>query len=172
MLFSEGGLQYSCDQGFIFSYYSHFYVDTYFAHYNATTLYYPCHYFYCHCNRFHYHTTTTSFTHFPLLVDASILNLSLDSILSWFCLISGHSLMVNLSRILKSLAVEHSVAVVVSMTVVRLVLCQKWKKLHIRGTQRQFLENICSEDDLRSRIFGTFVVKFLACLPLLGFSNI
>ena len=26
--------------------------------------------------------------------------------------------------------------------------------------------------DLRSRIFGTFFVKFLACLPLLGFSNI
>ena len=41
-----------------------------------------------------------------------------------------------------------------------------------RGTQRQFLENICSEDDLRFRIFGTFVVKFLACLPLLEFSNI
>ena len=35
-----------------------------------------------------------------------------------------------------------------------------------------FRENICSEDDLSSRIFGTFVVKFLACLPLLGFSNI
>ena len=35
-----------------------------------------------------------------------------------------------------------------------------------------FRENICSEDDLRSRIFGTFVVKFLAYLPLLGFSNI
>ena len=35
-----------------------------------------------------------------------------------------------------------------------------------------FLKNICSEDDLRSRIFGTFVAKFLACLPLLGFSNI
>ena len=36
----------------------------------------------------------------------------------------------------------------------------------LRGTQRQFSENICSEDDLRSRIFGTFVVKFclLACL--------
>ena len=33
-------------------------------------------------------------------------------------------------------------------------------------------KNICSEDDLRCRIFGTFVVKFLACLPLLGFSNI
>ena len=34
----------------------------------------------------------------------------------------------------------------------------------IRGTQRhsEFLENICSEHDLRSRIFGTFVVKFLA----------
>ena len=40
-----------------------------------------------------------------------------------------------------------------------------------RGTQRQFFENIRSEDDLRSRIFGTFVVKFLAYLPLLGFSN-
>ena len=43
---------------------------------------------------------------------------------------------------------------------------------YFRGTQRQFSENICWEDDLRSRIFGTFVVKFLACLPLLGFSNI
>ena len=40
-----------------------------------------------------------------------------------------------------------------------------------QGQQRQFSENICSEDDLRSRIFETFVVKFLACLPLLGFSN-
>ena len=35
-----------------------------------------------------------------------------------------------------------------------------------------FRENICSEDDLKTRIFATFVVKFLACLPLLGFSNI
>ena len=43
---------------------------------------------------------------------------------------------------------------------------------NVRGTQRQFSENICSEDDLRSRIFGTFFVKFLASLPLLGFSNI
>ena len=42
----------------------------------------------------------------------------------------------------------------------------------VRGTQRQFSENICSEDDLRSRISGTFVVKFLACLLLLGFPNI
>ena len=40
--------------------------------------------------------------------------------------------------------------------------------LQFRGTQRQFSENICSEDDLRSRIFA---VKFLVCLPLLGFSN-
>ena len=31
---------------------------------------------------------------------------------------------------------------------------------------------ICSEDYLRSRIFGTFIVKFLACLLLLEFSNI
>ena len=35
-----------------------------------------------------------------------------------------------------------------------------------------FRKTICSEDDLRARIFGTFVVKFLACLLLLGFSNI
>ena len=35
-----------------------------------------------------------------------------------------------------------------------------------------FRENICSEDDLRSRIFGAFAVKFLACLHLVGFSNI
>ena len=39
-------------------------------------------------------------------------------------------------------------------------------------TQRQFSENICSEDNLRSRIFGTFVVKFLGFLPLVEFSNI
>ena len=39
----------------------------------------------------------------------------------------------------------------------------------IRGTQLQFSENICWEGDLRSRIFGTFVVKFLTCLSLLGF---
>ena len=36
--------------------------------------------------------------------------------------------------------------------------------------------NICltgfSEDELRSRIFGTFVVKFFACVPLLGFLNL
>ena len=43
---------------------------------------------------------------------------------------------------------------------------------YVRGTQRQLSENICSEDDWRSRIFGTFIVKFLACLPLLRFSNI
>ena len=42
---------------------------------------------------------------------------------------------------------------------------------YVRGTQRQLSENICSEDDLRCRIFRAFVVKFLACLPLLGFSN-
>ena len=35
-----------------------------------------------------------------------------------------------------------------------------------------FLGNISSEDDLRPRIFRTFVVEFLACLPLLGFLNI
>ena len=49
---------------------------------------------------------------------------------------------------------------------------QDYTKERGRGTQRQYSENICSEDDLRSRIFGIFVAKFFACLPLLGFSNI
>ena len=35
-----------------------------------------------------------------------------------------------------------------------------------------FRKIICSENNLRSRIFGSFSVKFLACLLLLGFSNI
>ena len=43
---------------------------------------------------------------------------------------------------------------------------------HSGAPNGNFRENICSEDDLRSRIFGTFAVKFLACLPLLGFSNV
>ena len=52
------------------------------------------------------------------------------------------------------------------------VTCTEYSLLLITSTQRQFSENIYSEDDLRSRIFGTFVLKFLACLPVLGFSNI
>ena len=48
---------------------------------------------------------------------------------------------------------------------------QDVKDFFIRATRRQFSEDICSEDDLRSRIFGTLVVKCLACLPVLGFSN-
>ena len=45
-------------------------------------------------------------------------------------------------------------------------------KCLIQGHPTTIFGNICAEDDLRSRIFGTFVVKFLVCLPLLGFSNI
>ena len=60
------------------------------------------------------------------------------------------------------------------------ILVLGWSKIDIVGPRHllagapngNFQENICSEDDLRSRIFGAFVVKFLACLPLLGFSNI
>ena len=43
-----------------------------------------------------------------------------------------------------------------------------FKKSLVRDTQRQLSENMSSEDGLRSRIFGTFVVKFFACLPHLG----
>ena len=52
-------------------------------------------------------------------------------------------------------------------------LYSRWVPLvHLTGAPNDnFRKNICSEDDLRSRIFETFVVKFLACLPLLGFSN-
>ena len=38
--------------------------------------------------------------------------------------------------------------------------------LYHRGTQRQFSENICSEDDLRSRIFGTLFCCKISCLPV------
>ena len=43
-----------------------------------------------------------------------------------------------------------------------LLTCRKRHPTSIFG-------NIFSEDDLRSRNFGTFVVKFLACMPLLEF---
>ena len=71
---------------------------------------------------------------------------------------------------------RHSLNVNVNVCSFVNVRCQLMTKdtskyIFARGTQRQFLENICSEDDLRSRIFGTFVVKFLA-VPLLGFSKI
>ena len=46
----------------------------------------------------------------------------------------------------------------------------KWKETG--APNENFRKNICLEDDLRSIIFGTFVVKFIAFLPLLGFSNI
>ena len=35
----------------------------------------------------------------------------------------------------------------------------------LRGTQRKFSENICSEDDLRSRIFRSICCKIF-CLPI------
>ena len=46
-----------------------------------------------------------------------------------------------------------------------------WVHTH-QGHPTSIFENICSEDDLRSRIFGTFVVKFFAGPLLPGFSNI
>ena len=46
-----------------------------------------------------------------------------------------------------------------------------YQNLKTGAPNDNFRKNISSEGDLRSRIFGTFVVKFLACLPLLGFSN-
>ena len=49
---------------------------------------------------------------------------------------------------------------------------QQRKGINAGAPNDNFRKIICSEDDLRSRIFGSFSVKFLACLPLLGFSNI
>ena len=62
---------------------------------------------------------------------------------------------------------------VISQLTYHAVKLDRYFTTKLSGTQRQFSEkSICSEDDLRPRIFGTFVVKFLACLSLLGFSNI
>ena len=47
-----------------------------------------------------------------------------------------------------------------------LILALRNRAVLVRGTQRQFLESIYLEDDLSSRTFGTFVVKFLACARL------
>ena len=41
---------------------------------------------------------------------------------------------------------------------------QKFGLVISQGHPTSIFGNICSEDDLRSRIFQTFVVKFLACL--------
>ena len=46
-----------------------------------------------------------------------------------------------------------------------------WYPRPRHGTLDPRQKDRLSEDDLRSRIVGTFVVKFLACLPLLGFSS-
>ena len=47
-----------------------------------------------------------------------------------------------------------------------------WQRGMGDGHPTSIFGNICSEDDLRFRILGTFVVTSLACLPLLGFLNI
>ena len=56
------------------------------------------------------------------------------------------------------------------------VFCGKSERESGSSTQGHptsiFRKSVYSEDDLRSRIFGTFVVKSLTYLPLLGFSNI
>ena len=57
-------------------------------------------------------------------------------------------------------------------TLTLLSFCVGTHKQYTGAPNDNLRKNICSEDDLRSRISGTFVVKFLACLPLLGFSNI
>ena len=42
--------------------------------------------------------------------------------------------------------------------------CCSIRSLLLRGTQREFLESICLEEELRSKIFGTFCCK-ISCLP-------
>ena len=57
---------------------------------------------------------------------------------------------------------------VVQVVVVHSLSASKSDRQHLvayyKGTQRQISENICSEDDLRSRIFGTFCCK-ISCFP-------
>ena len=65
---------------------------------------------------------------------------------------------------LLNLALVKDVALAVTVMVLNALSLVSFKWVVIsRGTQRQFSENICLGDDLRPRIFGTFVVKFLAC---------
>ena len=52
----------------------------------------------------------------------------------------------------------------VSSSIVFLFFVLNRFKIEDRGTQRQFSENICSEDDLRSRIFWNISFK-ISCLP-------
>ena len=46
-----------------------------------------------------------------------------------------------------------------------MLLSDNTKFIIKHGHPTSISENICSEDDLRSTIFGTVVVKFLTCLP-------
>ena len=62
--------------------------------------------------------------------------------------------------------------VVIITSIVQWLPCKQNPAYLTGAPNGNFRENICSEDDLRTRIFGIFVVKFLAFLPLLGFSNI
>ena len=54
-------------------------------------------------------------------------------------------------------------------TLTLLSFCVGTHKHYTGAPHDNFWKSICLEDDLRSRIFRTSVVKFLACLPLLGF---
>ena len=49
------------------------------------------------------------------------------------------------------------------------LMSNETQKASFQGHPTSIFGKYLSEDDLRSRIFGTFVVKFLLCLPLLGF---
>ena len=72
-------------------------------------------------------------------------------------------------------------AILITVLIVKAFMLKEevwcWSHSRIEGAMSgtpngNFRENICSEDNLRSRIFDAFVVKFLACLLLLGFSKI
>ena len=84
------------------------------------------------------------------------------------------------SRELLSLGNDDDIVRSISVPNSKLVmtyLSKKWPKPFSITTNSSgapndnFRQIICSEDDLRSRIFGSFSEKILACLPLLGFSN-
>ena len=101
---------------------------------------------------------------------------------SWapfFMYYTPHLLLTSLSLIIYSISsmlTTHNFTTPLRPTVMLMLACPGQglnTVLQISGAPNDnFRKNICSEDDLRSRIFGTFVVKFLACLLLLGFSNI
>ena len=93
-----------------------------------------------------------------LLCTPSLLITDPQLISSAQCIIYFKCFMVSVSAVVAELNLRHTPAICATRTSADVNYCTG-------APNGNFRENICSEDDLRTRIF-------LAYLPLLGFSNI